>query len=156
MKRQSAISWDGRPDASQYKLHQSLWVWQFWLFQFRFSHRWRCCTKRRWIDRGKKCQDRGLNTGPPECVVLQSVALPAELPRHTINAVRRHVISVCKLTVEFAMWHCFTLMLTSWHKHCSSSHLASCKSKTKSMVAVPCPRPIPRSSPTVRLRLHAL
>ena len=37
-----------------------------------------------WRSDKKKCQDRGLNTGPPE---LQSVALPAELPRrqHTFH-----------------------------------------------------------------------
>ena len=34
----------------------------------------------------KICQDRGLNTGPPECLTLQSVALPAELPRHTTTS----------------------------------------------------------------------
>jgi len=34
-----------------------------------------------------KCQDRGLNTGPPETGLLQSVALPAELPRRQYSAV---------------------------------------------------------------------
>ena len=43
-------------------------------------------------NRKKKCQDRGLNTGPPDAIGLQSVALPAELsrPYNAISVKHQH------------------------------------------------------------------
>ena len=40
--------------------------------------------------KAKECQDRGLNTGPPE---LQSVALPAELSRQVDKGEQRAILT---------------------------------------------------------------